>query len=370
MEEYLSQNDNEFIEGRIEEINNQLPNNHNIIENAHIYNSQDFLVENIINFLQSNNILKKFNICSKCGKLMKLENNQTYLDGKIWRCRSNTPYHDLKINIRTDSIYEGSQISLPVLYFVTFYCFPENYSLQKTYIEVNSYKNLLGNNAISKIAISKIYNKIRMKISETFQKNWNTKFLGMEIGMNSYDSVEIDESEIIGNENEIYWMFGLIDRITKEARIFSILNDRTKSNLLKYVKNNVYTNNEDDINNDEYSENELLNTRIYSDCFASYQPSDFQNLGYLLKRVNHSIWFGYGLFHTNNVEGLWSQIKRLTKNFSGISISNINQMFDNNKDKNDYLNGWISFGLFLREIEKRKLSRLNRIKLLCEYIKI
>ena len=203
-----------------------------------------------------------------------------------------------------------------------------------------------------------------------FKKNWNTKFLGMEIGMNSYDSVEIDESEIIGNENEIYWMFGLIDRITKEARIFSILNDRTKSNLLKYVKNNVYTNNEDDINNDEFSENELLNTRIYSDCFASYQPADFQNLGYLLKRVNHSIWFGYGLFHTNNVEGLWSQIKRLTKNFSGISISNINQMFDNNKDKNDYLNGWISFGLFLREIEKRKLSRLNRIKLLCEYIKI
>ena len=91
---------------------------------------------------------------------MKLENNQTYLDGKIWRCRSNTPYHDLKINIRTDSIYEDSLIPLPVLYFITFYCFPENYSLE----------NLLGDNTISKIGISKIYNKLRMKISDTFHK--------------------------------------------------------------------------------------------------------------------------------------------------------------------------------------------------------
>ena len=121
----------------------------------------------------------------------------------------------------------------------------------------------------------------------------------MEICINGYGSVEIDESEIIGNGNDIYWVFGLIDRNTKETRIFSILNNRTKRNLIKYVKNNVYTSNEDDINNDEYSENELLNTRIYSDCFASYQPGDFQNLGYVLKRVNHSIWFGYGLFHTN-----------------------------------------------------------------------
>lgn len=196
----------------------------------------------------------------KIGKQMKLENNQIYLDGKIWRCRSNTPYHDLKINIRTDSIYEDSLIPLPVLYFITFYCLRENYSLEKIYIEVNSIKNLLRNNTISIIGISKIYNKLYMKISDTFHKKWNNKLLGMEIGINDYGSVEIDESEIIGNGNEIYWMFGLIDRNKKEALIFSILNNRTKRNLLKYVKNNVYTNNADDINNDEYSENELLNT--------------------------------------------------------------------------------------------------------------
>lgn len=65
MEEDLSQNEKEFIESRVEENNNQLLNNNNIIENDHIYNSQDFFVENIINFLQTNNILKKYNLCSK-----------------------------------------------------------------------------------------------------------------------------------------------------------------------------------------------------------------------------------------------------------------------------------------------------------------
>ena len=30
-------------------------------------------------------------------------------------------------------------------------------------------------------------------------------------------------------------------------------------------------------------------TRIYTDCFTSYQELDFNNLGYILLRVNHSV---------------------------------------------------------------------------------
>ena len=48
--------------------------------------------------------------------------------------------------------------------------------------------------------------------------------------------MEIDESEIVGNGQMIYWMFGIIERNTKEAIIFSVLNDRTKRNLIPYVK--------------------------------------------------------------------------------------------------------------------------------------
>ena len=52
-----------------------------------------------------------------------------------------------------------------------------------------------------------------------------------------------------------------------------------------------------------------MKTPIYSDWYA-FQPNDFKNLGYVLKLINHSVWFGYGLFHTNTIEGLWSKIKK------------------------------------------------------------
>jgi hypothetical protein len=50
---------------------------------------------------------------------------------------------------------------------------------------------------------------------------------------------------------------------------------------------------------------------IYSDCYSSYQFSDFSELGYILKRVNNSVWLGYISFHTNMV-GLY-EVKRYIK---------------------------------------------------------
>ena len=44
--------------------------------------------------------------------------------------------------------------------------------------------------------------------------------------------IEIDESKIIGNDTTILWMFGLIDRADKEARIYYVMNNRTSNNLL------------------------------------------------------------------------------------------------------------------------------------------
>ena len=161
-------------------------------------------------------------------------------------------------------------------------------------------------------------------------KIWNYKLMGDNLTDKWYPVFEIDESELIGNNDVIYWMFGIIDRITKESRVFCVLNDRTANNLMKIIKDNIGTNENQDIDLDEEY---LENTRIYSDCFASYQPDTFLENGYILKRVNHSVWFGYGNFHTNNVEGLWSQIKRITNNFSGISISSIGKFYRTDKEK-------------------------------------
>ena len=96
----------------------------------------------------------------------------------------------------------------------------------------------------------------------------------MGINLSDYGQsvFEIDESEIIGNNEIIYWMFGMIVRITKDCRVYCVLNDRTANNLMKIIKDNIATNKNEDMNLDEeYAEN----TRIYSDCFAAYQPNVF-----------------------------------------------------------------------------------------------
>ena len=105
-------------------------------------------------------------------------------------------------------------------------------------------------------------------------------------------------------------MFGLIDSNTKNARIRCILSDRTKNNLLSIEKSQVNTNDYKDEDEDIIIEdNTNIRTRIFSDCFQSYQPIDFSNLWYILKAVNHSIWLGNSSLNTNIIESLWHQIK-------------------------------------------------------------
>ena len=103
-----------------------------------------------------------------------------------------------------------------------------------------------------------------------------------------------------------------------------MLNDRTANNLMKIVKENGATNENQDMDLDEEF---LENTRIFSNCFFSYQPNSFRENGYILNRVNHSVWFGYGNFHSNNIEALWSQIKRFSNTFSEISIGSIENLY-------------------------------------------
>ena len=140
-------------------------------------------------------------------------------------------------------------------------------------------------------------------------------------------------------------MFLLIDRVDKQARVYCVMNDRTRDRLLDIVKKNVYTNNN---NIDD------MKTRIYSHSFASYQINDFDALGFKLSKVNHSVWFGHGLFHTNTVKGLWSQIKWISHDFSNFKI--LDDIEKNGDNARNYIDNWICFSLFIRECEIKKES--------------
>ena len=60
----------------------------------------------------------------------------------------------------------------------------------------------------------------------------------------------------------------------------------------------------------------------------------------------HIVWFGKGLFHTNTIESLWLQIKRIANDFLGIINNLINNLESEGIDWKEYLDGWICNSLF------------------------
>ena len=128
-------------------------------------------------------------------------------------------------------------------------------------------------------------------ILKYYHKKWNESKLGSEPVDGGVSRIEIDESEIIGRENQILWMFGFIDSYDNTPRVFCSMENRTKENLLPIITKNIYTY--------EYQREIDLRTPIYSDCLASYRENGLANMDFILHRVNHSVWFGQGRFHTN-----------------------------------------------------------------------
>ena len=63
---------------------------------------------------------------------MKLEKNTQYMDNYCWRCRSKNPQHDIKYNIRKNIIFENIKIPLSLIYYLSFKCFIENMSTNKS----------------------------------------------------------------------------------------------------------------------------------------------------------------------------------------------------------------------------------------------
>ena len=198
-------------------------------------------------------------------------------------------------------------------------------------------------------------NKIRLKIMKYYHYIWNNNQLGIEPDESGKSRIEVDESKIVTINNEVRWMLGITDRATKEVRIFYLHNDRTKEHILPFIKKNVYTfpliiiNNQD---NDTYHPA----TRIYTDSFQTYQVGDFNQMGFILHRINHSISFGQGINHKNTVEGIWSRLKRLCDCFNGLNGKQF--YFNNNHNLNDYdyFNGYICAGIFYMDCEKNNLG--------------
>ena len=123
-----------------------------------------------------------------------------------------------------------------------FNCFLKNFGINKSFINNSDFYYKLGLPKTTFNNIIKFYRILREKIRRKYHKIWNENPLGTEPDDTGVSRIEINESAIIGNEEKVIWMFGLIDRLDKKAKVFCVMSDRRKEKLLPLIKKkHVYT---------------------------------------------------------------------------------------------------------------------------------
>ena len=73
-----------------------------------------------------------------------------------------------------------------------------------------------------------------------------------------------------------------------------------------------------------------------------------------MNRLNLSVFFRSGLFHTKTIEGFWAAIKRLSHDFAGLNFLNLANLQSKGINIVDYLNNWICSSLFFLNCERKK----------------
>ena len=119
-------------------------------------NPNDYEMTKTIKFFQTLKLIKDRAICTKCNKEMNIEKFLTYIDKYCWRCRSNGPKHDIKINIKIGSFFESMRVPLNALYYLIYNCFLNQFSINRAYNEMVNFSNILETGTISQHLIIKI----------------------------------------------------------------------------------------------------------------------------------------------------------------------------------------------------------------------
>ena len=141
----------------MEDIVNSFNSEEDILEEQLIQNfdplaikSEDYHILKIIKYFQELKHIKQQVVCHICLKEMKLEKNNLYIDKYCWRCRAFNPKYDIRINLRAESFYEGMRIPLNGLYYLINNCFINQYTINRSYNEMEKFTNLMKMQKVSK----------------------------------------------------------------------------------------------------------------------------------------------------------------------------------------------------------------------------
>lgn len=246
---------------------------------------QNILQDDPIDFCMSKHLISNKNTCRRCRIAMKLVNDSSKEDGKVWRC----PTCRSNLSIRKDSIFYASHCTIPTILELLYW-----WSIK---LPVTQASIECGVNVNTAINYYKIFRGVCVELS----------LGGEKIGGEGL-VVEIDEMKLgkrkyhRGKRVEGQWCFGgIVRRENKDDPIHCFIvpvEDRSRNTLLPIIK--------------EYVKD---GTTIYSDCWKAYDCLDDE--GFVHYSVNHSLHFkdpDTGV-HTNTVEGMWNQVRRSLPKF-------------------------------------------------------
>jgi transposase-like protein len=236
-------------------------------------------LEATIRFLMDNNLIPSSVDCTSCRASCSLIGDATLTDGCIWRC----PDCRKKTSIRHNSWFSGSKLSLQRMLLILYMW---SQDLEQDYVK---FEVGIG----SDHTISNFFMYCRQICFEILETN-----AGMIGGPNMI--VEVDEAKFgrrkfhRGKRVDGVWVFGCVERGSNCSRcVLVVVPDRTEITLVSEIQKFI-----------------MPGSIIYSDCWASY--TGLEALGYIHHTVNHSKNFKDPLTgtHTNNIEGLWNQVRR------------------------------------------------------------
>jgi transposase-like protein len=246
-------------------------------------------------WLARHRLLANAKDCVNCGVPMRINKKRDYGDGVRWMC---TNCKNSK-SIRDGSFFTKSKIPLPQLVLLSYF-----------WSNQHSNKSASRECHISKTSTIDWFNFLRDICNEWL--NNNPPLLG---GIELVDDivspvcVELDETVIrkrkyhVGRRTKTGWLFGGVDRNTGDCFLCLVPN-RLAVTLLPIIQEHVKP-----------------GTHILTDGFVSYNDVSKIDGGiYQHSVVIHAENFvspmDY-LVHTQNIESMWSRVKRKFKNMHG-----------------------------------------------------
>ena len=241
------------------------------------------------NFATENSMLYQNMMCGECNCQMSLIHDSTQKWNHVWRCSS---CHK-KCSILYGSIFTYAKLPCnKVLYIL--YCWVHNYHCKDAAHEVKVNKN----------TVSFYYNAFRNACI-----NYLTCMPKRKIGGPNC-TVEIDETLMCHRKYNMgrmlldIWIFGGICGETGEV-FARVVENRKGITLWDLILENIEP-----------------GTKIISDSWKGYEIIDNQPRShlYLHEYVNHSVNFVDPItgVHTQHVERLWRELKRINKKYEGI----------------------------------------------------